>query len=92
MEIEWDTLKAQANQLKHGVRFNEAVTVFGDPLELTVLDPDHSIGEYRFLSIGRTTAGRLLVISYAEKTENRIRLISARPATKTERKHYESLH
>lgn len=89
MDFEWDDSKAQANELKHGVGFDEASTIFGDPLELTISDPDHSIGEFRFLSIGRSIDGNLLLVSYTERHPNKIRIISARPATKREFKHYE---
>ena len=77
MEFEWDTDKAHSNVEKHGFSFAEAMTVFGDPLEVTIPDPDHSEGEARFLSLGRSEQGRLLVVSYT-KREGRIRLISAR--------------
>jgi uncharacterized DUF497 family protein len=71
------------------VDFVEAMTVFGDPLEVIISDPDHSVGEQRFLSMGISVAGRLLVVAYTER-EGRIRLISAREATARERKSYES--
>ena len=89
MEFEWDPDKAAANVEKHGVEFSEAMTVFGDPLELTIADPDHSEGEVRFLSIGVSAAGRLLVVAYTER-EGRTRIINAREPTRTERKQYES--
>ncbi|MEO8369118.1 MAG: BrnT family toxin [Candidatus Solibacter sp.] len=89
MEFEWDAAKAASNPDKHGVSFAEAMTVFGDPLEATIPDPDHSVGEYRFLSIGRSEAGRVLVVAYTER-EGRIRLISAREATPAEQRRYES--
>lgn len=89
MEFEWDINKEQTNIAKHGVDFAEASTVFGDPLELTIADPDHSIGELRFLSLAYSTRHRLLVVSYPERGD-RIRIISARPATSSERKYYES--
>jgi uncharacterized DUF497 family protein len=89
VEFEWDPEKEQANIQKHGVDFTEAATVFGDPLELTIPDPDHSRGEYRFLSLGHSLRNRLLVVSYTER-ENRIRLISARTASPQERRQYES--
>ncbi len=63
MEFEWDQNKAENNLKKHGVSFSEASTVFGDPLEITIDDPDHSNGEYRFLSIGKSELGNLLVVS-----------------------------
>lgn len=88
MEFEWDSDKAHSNVEKHGIAFAEAMTVFGDPLELTIPDPDHSVGEARFLSLGRSAQGRLLVVSYTER-EGRIRLISAREAEPRERKSYE---
>ena len=90
MDFEWDLDKEQSNQRKHGISFFEASTVFGDPMELTIYNPDHSEGEYRFLSMGRASSGRLLVVSYTEREENRIRIINARPATVAERKRYES--
>ncbi len=92
MEFEWNQHKASKNEKKHGVSFSEATTVFSDPLELTISDPDHSSGEYRFLSIGRSNAGNLLVVSYTEREENKIRIISARQATRQERKYYEQNH
>jgi uncharacterized DUF497 family protein len=89
MSFEWDDKKASINEQKHGVSFTEAITVFSDPLELTIPDPDHSQGEFRFLSIGRSDRGNLLVVAYTEREPASIRLISARPATKYERKQYE---
>ena len=92
VEFEWDPGKASSNEKKHGVDFLEAVTIFGDPLELTIPDPDHSHEEFRFISIGQSAAGRLLVVSYTERGEARIRLISARRATKREQQRYEQSH
>ncbi len=89
IEFEWDKNKAVTNYEKHGVSFSEATTVFGDPLELTIEDPWHSSGEYRFLSIGRSSAGNILVVSYIEKERNLIRIISVRKATRKELKNYE---
>jgi uncharacterized DUF497 family protein len=89
VEFEWDPEKEQANIRKHGVNFTEAATVFGDPLELTISDPDHSIGEYRFLSMGHSIRNRILVVSYTER-ENRIRIISARTASPKERRQHAS--
>jgi uncharacterized DUF497 family protein len=88
MEFEWDTKKAHSNLEKHGIGFAEAMTVFGDPLEATIPDPDHSEGETGFLSLGRSEHGRLLVVPYTER-EGTIRLISAREAEPRERKTYE---
>lgn len=89
MDFEWDSGKATSNLEKHGVSFSEAATIFGDPLEITIADPDHSQGEFRFISIGRSQASRLLVVAYTER-DNHIRIISARPATPREVRHYES--
>ena len=90
MEFEWDEKKHRANIGKHGVDFAEASTVFGDPLELSILDPDHSTGEHRFLSVGLSARGRVLVVSYVERTTNRSRIISARRASLRELRDYES--
>lgn len=89
MEFEWNPEKEQANSEKHGVDFAEAATVFGDPLELTIADPDHSVGEFRYLSMGRSSLNRILVVSYIERHE-RIRIVSARIASPKERRQYES--
>ena len=89
MDFEWDPEKAEANAKKHGVDFAEAMTVFGDPLELTIADPDHSGDEQQFLSIGTSTTGRLLVVSYTDRA-GRTRIISAREASSQERKDHES--
>ena len=89
MDFEWDPEKEKTNIAKHGVSFGEAMTVFGDPLELTIADPDHSEAEFRFVSIGLSSAGQLLVVAYTERGD-RTRIISARPVTAKERKQYES--
>ena len=83
MQFEWDPDKAESNAAKHDVEFVEASTVFADPLELTIQDPDHSSDEDRFLSLGISSKGRLLVVSFTERSQ-RIRFISARPATPRE--------
>lgn len=88
MFFEWDEKKARANMKKHGVSFDEAVTVFRDPLSITVADPEHSETEYRFLDIGMSDQGRLLVVSYTERAA-RIRIISSRLGLPVERKAYE---
>jgi hypothetical protein len=88
LDFEWDEEKAEANLRKHGVSFDEARTVFGDPFSVTISDPLHSQREKRFLDIGRSSSDRLLVVSYTERGSN-IRLISSRRATATERKAYE---
>ena len=69
MEFEWDPAKAAANLKDHGVGFTEAMTIFGDPFELTIADPDHSESESRFLSIGASATGRLLVVAYTARNE-----------------------
>jgi len=79
MKFEWDPVKAQSNAEKHAITFADAMTVFGDPLEVTIPVPDHSDGEARFLSLGRSERSRLLVVSYTER-EGPVRLISAREA------------
>lgn len=88
MKFTWDTVKANANRQKHGVSFSEAATVFGDPLAGSFPDWDHSVGEIRLISVGVSSAGRLLVVSHTENS-GEIRIISARPATIHERKAYE---
>jgi uncharacterized protein len=76
VQFEWDPAKAEENSKKHGVGFAEASTVFGDPLEITIPDPDHSEGEARFLSVGLSAGNRLLVVSYTER-DGKIRIIHA---------------
>ncbi|MEO5826258.1 MAG: BrnT family toxin [Gemmatimonadales bacterium] len=88
LRFEWDPRKATANRRKHGVAFDEAVSAFADPHSLTVPDPDHSLGESRFVLIGQSAILRLLVVIHLERG-NRIRLISARLATRRERQTYE---
>jgi uncharacterized protein len=89
MEFEWDPEKALRNLAKHGVSFQEAATVFGDPLALTFIDPDHSTEEDRFLTFGCSNDGRFLVISHTDRGD-RTRIISARRMTRKERKSYEA--
>ena len=89
MPFEWDEEKAKTNIDKHGVSFDEATSVFDDPLFLTFADPSHSIQEQRFVIMGESARARLLVVSYTERAGT-TRLISARPVTKKERKAYES--
>jgi len=88
MNFEWDRSKADSNVKKHGITFEEAANVFGDPLAVTFRDPDHSRGERRMLTFGISHAGRLLVVSHVERGGN-LRIISARKATRAERKIYE---
>jgi uncharacterized DUF497 family protein len=88
VDLEWDEAKAAANFEKHGVSFGDAVTVFGDPLYVDFYDPDHSIDENRYLIIGASKEGRILMVSYTERS-GVVRLISAREVTPSERKAYE---
>jgi|SRR5579863_6252188 len=86
--FEWDAGKAAANRKKHGISFEDATSAFLDPLAVTYPDPDHSHAECREITIGRTIRGRLVLVSHCER-ETRIRIISARHATRRERKQYE---
>ena len=88
MQFEWDAGKDRINLRKHGVSFFEAQTVFGDPFSLTFHDPDHSDDETRFIDIGMSAQGRLLVVIYTERGDH-IRIISSREATTTEEEAYE---
>jgi uncharacterized protein len=88
MEFEWDPDKAARNLKKHKVAFGEAATVFGDPLSVTFPDPDHSIGEDRLITIGTSDRDRVLIVSHTDR-KGRVRIISARKATRRERKVYE---
>ena len=87
--FEWDPQKAKNNLEKHGVSFEEASTAFEDPLSLTIFDPLHSIDEERMVLIGMSHKNRALVVVHTERGDN-IRIISARKATRKERKNYES--
>lgn len=88
MEFEWDKNKALTNLSKHGVSFDEAKTVFQDPFYIVFDDPDHSFEENRCVAIGQSAQGRLLFISYTER-RNRVRLISTRKVTRSEKELYE---
>ena len=88
MRFEWDPGKAAENLDKHGVSFEEAATVFRDVLSATGADPDHSFDEERFVTFGISTGDRLLTIAHTDRGDT-IRIISARPATPSERKIYE---
>ncbi|OGQ07131.1 MAG: hypothetical protein A2026_04895 [Deltaproteobacteria bacterium RBG_19FT_COMBO_46_12] len=88
MEFEWDSKKATENIQKHGVAFQEAATVFGDPLSITFGDPDHSLSEDRHITFGLSLQKRLIVVSHTERGE-RTRIISARLMDRKERKIYE---
>jgi len=89
MIFEWDEAKAATNLRKHKVSFEEASTVFADDLALTGRDPDHSVEEHRFITFGLSDKNRLLVVSHTDRG-SKIRIISARPATRSERKLYEN--
>ncbi len=88
LEFEWDSIKAKRNMKEHGVSFEEATTVFRDTLSITIADPDHSESEYRFIDIGKSNRGKLLVVCYTERDDS-IRIISARRAARAERENYE---
>lgn len=88
MNFEWDEGKAEANLEKHGISFEEARTVFDDPLYVDFYDPDHSYDEHRYIIIGQSKQGRLLLVSYTERGSV-LRLISSREVTPAERKAYE---
>jgi uncharacterized protein len=88
MEFEWNPDKADINIAKHDVSFPEASTVFEDSLSVTFPDPDHSIGEERYVIIGMSNSRRLLIVSHTDR-ENRIRIISARSANRQEKRFYE---
>lgn len=88
VQFEWDPEKAQLNLAKHGVSFDEAATVFGDPLAITIDDPDHSQEEQRLLTTGLSKGRRLIIVSHTDRN-GRLRIISARIATSGERNQYE---
>jgi uncharacterized protein len=88
LEFEWDADKDKRNKNKRGVSFEEASTVFADPLSRTIADPVHSDEEDRFITLGESHRGRLLVVVFTDRG-NKIRIISARVATRRERKDYE---
>jgi len=89
MRFQFDPDKAISNLQKHGVSFDEGITVFGDPLALTIDNSTHSVRELRFLSIGMTNQQSLVVVSHTQR-DGQVRLISARLATRKEKKDYES--
>lgn len=88
LRFDWDPDKAVVNEKKHGVRFSEAATAFGDPLSITIPDPAHSVGEARFILVGLSYLSRLVVVAHAEAGDS-ILIISARLATNAERRSYE---
>ena len=88
MKFEWDPQKAASNQGKHGVSFHEAASVLGDPLSITYHDPDHTNTEYRFITLGMSQSGRVLMVAHTDRGDN-IRIISARRTPHQERRYYE---
>jgi hypothetical protein len=88
VNFEWDPRKAAQNLRKHEVSFHEAATIFGDPMAVTYQDPDHSIAEERFITVGTSSGGRVLIVAHTDRGEN-VRIISARKTTRRERNYYE---
>ena len=88
IQFEWDPEKARGNEKKHGIPFHEAATVFADNLSVTFPNSAHLVGEERYITIGISEFGKILLISHAESGDT-IRIISARQATRRERKYYE---
>lgn len=91
LSFEWNEEKAKTNVKKHGISFDEALTVFTDPFSVTILDPDHSMDEQRYVGVGSSEKGRVLVVVYTERGAS-IRIISCRKATPSERRLYEEGH
>ena len=89
LRFTWSPRKAASNRRKHGVSFEEAATAFGDPLSITIPDPDHSEDEERFILVGISATRRSLVVVHVERAEDEYQLISARLATRRERILYE---
>ncbi len=87
LQFEWDPNKAVKNIEKHQVSFDEAATVFDDPMFITVVDEEHSVDEERYITVGLSKRGRLLMVAHTDR-EGRIRIISARKATKKEEQFY----
>jgi len=90
LTFEWDERKARSNLGKHGVSFEEATTIFGDRLSLTIPDPEHSLTEERYITIGKALTRKLLVVVHTDRGDN-IRIISARRASRRERRFYEEV-
>lgn len=88
MEFEWEPEKAARNLRKHKVTFSEAASVFGDSLSITVADPDHSVDEERFITVGLSSRHRWLMVAHTERGD-RLRILSARELTRSERRTYE---
>jgi uncharacterized protein len=89
VECDWDPEKARKNLANHGVAFDEASTVFGDPLAITIDDPDHSQDEQRFPTTGLSSRQRLIIVAHTDR-QGRVRIITAREVTMRERTQYES--
>ncbi len=89
IQFEWDPSKAKSNLRKHGVRFDEAGTVFDDPLAVIFDDELHSEDQHREIIIGHSTTNRLMLVCFVQMSDNSVRIISARPATRREREDYE---
>ena len=89
MRFEWDPKKASANLAKHSVSFQEAATLFGHALSVTFPDPHHSVQESRYITLGISEQDRILVVAHAERAHDIVRIISARKATRRERRFYE---
>jgi len=89
IEFEWDPSKAKENLRKHGVSFDEGAAIFQDPLGITIYDPDHSIQENRYITIGSTLTGRVIMVGHTDRY-GRTRIINAREITRKERKAYEN--
>ena len=92
MKFEWDESKDRGNRRKHGVAFEDAKSAFSDDLGRLIPDPDHSVGEERFVLLGMSAASGLLVVCHSEPETDRIRIISARRADSHERRQYEEFH
>ena len=88
LTFEWDPRKERSNVAKHGVGFEQTSTIFGDRSSLTIPDPEHSLSEERYITMGRAVTGKLLVVVHTERGDN-IRIINARRASRGERKVYE---
>ena len=89
IDFEWDLVKARSNLKKHDVSFGEAATVLNDRMSITFRDPDHSIEEERYISVGASVIGRLLIVAHTDRG-NKTRIISARQLTRKERQAYEN--
>jgi uncharacterized protein len=88
MKFEWDQQKADSNLRKHGVSFQEGASALADPLSITYHDPDHSVAEHRFITVGLSRGGRALLGAHTDRGDT-VRIISARRTTRSERRHYE---